>query len=107
MSVQISDVINNDEPSEIIIPVATETVFESIWATALQELNIDRLGNGVWLQRDKLDLLLKDFLRVREWAREHCSIERADNMARRIDYILEELPRQWGENPDIGQLWMG
>ena len=54
MSVQIYDVINNDEPSKIIIPVAAETVFESIWATALQELNIDKLGNGVWLQRDKM-----------------------------------------------------
>ena len=32
MSVQIYDVFNNDEPSKIIIPVATEAVFESILA---------------------------------------------------------------------------
>ena len=87
MSVQIYDVINNDEPSEIIIPVATETVFESIWATALQELNIDRLGNGVWLRKNELAFLLEDFCKVRDWVIEHCSVERADNIVHHIDYI--------------------
>ena len=107
MSVEIYDVLNNEEPSRITVPVAAESVFESVWASALQELNIDRLGNGVWLRKNELDLLLKDFLKVREWVIEHCSVERANNIAHHIDYILEQLPQQWGRNPDIEQLWMG
>lgn len=107
MSVEIYDVLNNEEPSRIAVPVAAESVFESIWVPALQELNIDRLGNGVWLRKNELDLLLEDFLKVREWVIEHCSVERANNIAHHIDYILEQLPQQWGRNPDIEQLWMG
>lgn len=107
MSVEIYDALNNEEPSRITVPVAAETVFESVWVTALQELSIDRLGNGVWLRKNELALLLEDFLKVREWVIEHCSIERANNIVHHIDYILEQLPQQWSENPDITQLWMG
>ena len=107
MSVEIYDVLNHEEPGRITVPVAAETVFESVWVTALQELNIGRLGNGVWLRKNELDLLLEDFLKVREWVIEHCSVERADSIVHHIDYILEQLPQQWNRNPDIEQLWMG
>ena len=106
MSVEIYDVLNKP-PSRITVPVAAEAVFESVWVSALQELNIDRLGNGVWLRKNELALLLEDFRKVREWVIEHCSVERADNIVHHIDYILEQLPQQWNRNPDIEQLWMG
>ena len=103
MSVEIYDVLNHEEPGRITVPVAAETVFESVWVTALQELNIGRLGNGDKKKKNELDLLLEDFLKVREWVIEHCSVERADNIVHHIDYILEQLPQQWSENPDITQ----
>lgn len=107
MSVIIYDIPDDEVPSEISFGVASEAVFETIWVTALQELKIDRLGNGVWLRRDELDLILADFCKVKEWVKYHCPSETADNIIGHIDYILEKLPQQWRENPDILQLWMG
>lgn len=107
MSVEIYDVSGGDAPSEIMVPVASEKMFESVWTVALRQLGIGRLGNGVWLHRDELDLLLADLRRVEEWVKYHCTIETADNIIWHIDHILKELPRQWGEHPDTPRLWMG
>lgn len=109
MSVEIFDVddLDFERCSRICIPVAGEETFNSIWETALRQLNINRLGNGVWLHKDDLELILSDFCRIREWAEGHPEMERADDVISHIDYILEKLPFQWEKNPYITRLWMG
>lgn len=107
MSVEIFNIIDGDECSNICIPVASENNFNSIWVPALQQLDIKRIGNGVWLQRDDLELILFDFCRVKNWAEEHLDITTANYVISHINFILEQLPYQWEKNPHITKLWMG
>lgn len=107
MSVEIFDVETREKCSGICIPVAGENTFNTIWECALKELNIYRLGNGVWLQRKDLEQILSDFCRIKEWAEQHLPTTEADDVVNRINDILEELPSQWSKNPYITQLWMG
>lgn len=69
--------------------------------------NICSLGNGVWLQRKDLELILSDFCRIKEWAEHRLPTVEANDIISRIKYILKELPFQWSENSHITQLWMG
>ena len=105
MSVLIFDV--EDTSSNICIPVASEKKFHAIWEYALKELNICRLGIGVWLQRNDLELILSDFCRIKNWAEQYLPTIEANYVVNHINYILKELPSQWSKHPQITRLWMG
>ena len=105
MSVLIFDV--EDTSSNICIPVASEKKFNAIWEYALKELNICRLGNGVWLQRNDLELILSDFCCIKKWAEQYLPTMEANYVVSHINYILKELPFQWSKNPHVTRLWMG
>lgn len=107
MSVEIFDIDAAEECSVICIPVASEDKFNSIWTNALSQLNINRLGNGIWLYKDDLELILSDFCRIKEWTEAHLEIAAADYVISHINFILEQLPSQWEKNPYITRLWMG
>jgi hypothetical protein len=106
MSVIIFDISATDECT-ISIPVASEAKFNSLWEFALKELGISRLGNGVWLQKNDLELILFDFSQIKEWAEQYLPPVEADYVVNHINYIMEELPSQWNGNPHITELWMG
>ena len=105
MSVEIYNTDEND--TKICLAVSGEEFFNEIWANALGDLQITRLGNGIYLYKEDLPDILNDFLRIKQWSESNLSGEDLANIVSHIDTILDYLPKQWAENDDIPRPWMG
>jgi len=107
MSVKIYDVNGREEGGNIHILVVDEQAFKMIFRNALREIRPAKIGRNVWLKRNELDDILNEFSVMKKWAQDLEFNSASGYLVARINYILEELPKQWNKHPEIEQLWMG
>lgn len=108
MSVAIfGDSVDSEEFA--YLPVSGEKSFMEIWEPAILQLHITRLANGIYLKKEELPEILKDFRRIKEWALTNSELSEKDReyVTERIDWLLVELPKRWSECPNADVLWMG
>ncbi len=107
MSVSIFRMNKADDLFELgfEIPVAREEFFTEFWQTAIEELKIKRLRNGIELKKEDLQSILDELEQLRHWAKLHLQHNDLDYMFSRIDLLIKELPSAFKTEDTI--LWMG
>ena len=99
MSVEIYNV--DDTACLLCIGVAGEHTFQTIWEKAIVDCHLQYIGNGVWLYRKDLQKILQEF----DIVEQYMMANNAWYMVQKIEYILQELPKQWKSH--MQRLWMG
>jgi len=113
MSVAIlghDDFASEDNSEEFeYLPVSGEHTFITVWEPAIVQLGITRLANGIYLKREELSYIIKDFYKIKEWVLANSELGESDKVyvADRIDMLVVELPKRWEACPNARTLWMG
>ena len=91
--------------SNYSFPVSTEEFFIKYWQTAIDELGIKRIQNGIELRESELAEALNGLDKLENWAKSNLTGENLDYMVTRIELMQSELPVAF-QRKDI-YLWIG
>ncbi|BFT72392.1 hypothetical protein [Paenibacillus sp. P36] len=107
MSVSVYRMNQEDNSFELgyEIPISNEEFFTKFWQTAIEELKINSIQNGVELRKEQLESTLLELKHLRIWA--HANLENNDleYMVTRIDLLIKKLPISFITENTI--LWIG
>lgn len=108
MSVEIYGVETASEKF-CTIAVSSERVFNQIWQPAINELNLDLIGNGVWLCRENISDILSEFNQIKEYVKNNKNLldEDKEYVIKRINYVINNLETNWNKVKTAERLWMG
>ncbi len=107
MSVSVFRMNRGNESFELRfeIPVAREEFFTKFWQTAISELKIKRIRNGIELKKEDLQFILEELAQLRNWAEHNLQDNDLDYMLSRINLLIKELPLAF--KTEDTTLWMG
>ncbi|UKS29624.1 hypothetical protein LOZ80_12085 [Paenibacillus sp. HWE-109] len=107
MSVSVFRMNQEDNSFELgfEIPISSEEFFTKFWQSAIEELKIHGIQNGVELKKEQLESTLLELIKLRTWAYANLKNNDLEYMVTRIDLLIEKLPLAFKAENTI--LWIG
>lgn len=107
MSVSVFRMNQEDNSFELgfEIPISREDFFTKVWQTAINELGIIGIQNGIELRQEQLESTLLELEKIRQWARSNLRNNDLEYMVSRIDLLIQELPSAFKTDDTV--LWIG
>lgn len=107
MSVSVFRVNQEDGSFELgfEIPISREEFFTKFWQTAIDELGIIGIQNGIELRKEQLESTLIELEKLRKWAQSNLQNNDLEYMASRINLLIHELPLAFKTDDTV--LWIG
>ena len=107
MSVSVFRMNQEDDSFELgfEIPISREEFFTKYWQTAINELGIVGIQNGVELRVEQLESTLTELNKLRKWAQYNLKNSELEYMVSRVDLLIKELPLAFKTDETV--LWIG
>lgn len=86
----------NEEEKLFYIPLATESIFDSYWNKAANQLNLQWVpvfSSGIIIEYEDLPFIINELNMVINWVKDYVTnLETKKELLNRIQYIIEKLP---------------
>lgn len=107
MSVSVFRMNQEDDSFELgfEIPISREEFFTEYWQTAINELGIIGIQNGIELRKEQLESTLMELEKLRKWAQSNLQNNDLKYMVSRVDLLINELPLAFKTDDTV--LWIG
>jgi hypothetical protein len=95
----------SDFEREFSIPISNEKFFQTYWESAIEELKLQWIQNGIEIKKENLQSLLFELDKLKEWAEINLTEANLIYMIERIHALKDLLPTAFQRESAI--IWFG